>query len=142
MQNPYRNFYGVVKYGKGCKFGAFVDIGNTVFGENCQIQSFVSIPRGWTFGDRVFIGPGVRFCNDKHPHVGKDWKSEGGVVGNDVAIGAGAIILPGVNLGEGCNIGAVRDSVNRCVCVDSVFHFSTPYLSIQRVVAKLPLCVC
>lgn len=105
MQNPYRNFYGVVKHGKGCKFGAFIDIGDTTFGDGCKVECFVSIPKGWTFGDRVFIGPGARFANDKHPNMTAKFTPQGGTVGNDVVIGMGALIGPGVNIGDGAVIG-------------------------------------
>lgn len=105
MLRPYQNFYGTLKHGKGCTFGAFVDIGDTTFGSDCKVECFVSIPKGWTFGDRVFIGPGARFANDKHPKIGSKWSPDGGKVGNDVCIGMGAMIGPGVSIGDGAVIG-------------------------------------
>lgn len=105
MQNPYCNFYGNVIHGKDCTFGAFVDIGDTTFGDSCKVECFVSIPKGWTFGDRVFIGPGARFANDRYPKIGAIWSLEGGSVGNDVCIGMGALIGPGVKIGDGATIG-------------------------------------
>ncbi len=105
MLRPYQNFYGHVKHGKNCTFGAFTDIGDTEFGDHCKVESFVSIPKGWKFGNRVFIGPGARFANDKHPQIGADWSTQGGNVADDVCIGMGALIGPGVNIGLGATIG-------------------------------------
>lgn len=85
--------------------GAFCDIGDADIGENCKIQALVSIPPGWKIGNNVFIGPGVHFVNDRHPNLKEDFVPKGGIVEDDVVIGAGAIILP-VRLGKGCIIGA------------------------------------
>lgn len=68
-----------------------------------KIQAFAFIPNGVILGTGVFIGPHVCFTNDKNPPHG-DWKQT--VVGTNVAIGAGSVILPGVTIGEYAVIGA------------------------------------
>lgn len=105
MNRPYQNIWGNAKVGKGTKLGAFVDIGSCEIGENCTIQAFVSIPPGWKIGNNVFIGPGVRFANDKYPKANGEWKLSEGVVEDNVSIGINATVLP-VRLGKGCMVGA------------------------------------
>lgn len=106
MLSAYLNLWGKNKIGKGTSFGAFCDIGNVEIGAGCKIQTHVSIPSGWTIGNNVFIGPGVRFCNDPFPVVGKEWKTQGGVVENGVSINTGAIIFAGVTIGKNAMVGA------------------------------------
>ena len=62
----------------------------------------VSVSNGCKVGDRVFIGPGARLLNDKY----MDGNITPVTVEDDVKIGGGAIILPGVLLGKGCLVGA------------------------------------
>lgn len=95
---------GNCSIGKGCTIHSHVWIGdNVVIGENCKIQAFSFLPTGVKLGNNVFVGPRVTFTNDKHPPSGK-WSET--IVEDDVSIGAGAIILPGIRLGKGCKIGA------------------------------------
>jgi len=79
--------------------------GDCVIGKNCKIQNNVIIGPGIIIEDGVFIGPGVTFTNDKTPRSinpdgslkdGSDWKCERTVVQRGAAIGAGAVIGPGV----------------------------------------------
>lgn len=90
--------------GDGTIVHSHVWIGDHVsIGERCKIQAFSFIPTGVRIGNDVFIGPRVTFTNDKYP-PSSDWSIT--IVGNNVSIGAGAVILPGVTLGPGCKIGA------------------------------------
>lgn len=103
---PNSNVYPTAKIGKGCSIGQFCEIGNMVrIGNNVRIGAFTFIPEGVDIGDDVFIAPRVSFSNDKHPPAGKEkWgkiKVEKGAV-----IGMGAIVLPGVTIGENAVIGA------------------------------------
>lgn len=99
------NLYGC-RIGKNCNIGSHVMIADTAIGDDCKIQSFTFIPKGVIIGDRVFVGPSVTFCNDKYPKIVNDWKLLTTVVGDDVSIGAGAVILPGIRIGEGAMVGA------------------------------------
>ena len=56
-------------------------------------------------GNDVFIGPGVRFANDKHPRIGTEWAPQGGIVEDGASIGMGALIAPGVRIGANSTIG-------------------------------------
>ena len=95
------------KIGRNCKIDAFVYIEEGVeIGDECKIRPFVFIPTGVKIGNRVFIGPNVTFTNDKYPKVKGEWELKETIVENDVSIGAGAVILPGVRIGKGAMIGA------------------------------------
>ncbi len=90
--------------GKNCTIHSHVWVGDRVsIGDNCKIQAFVFIPTGVRIGNHVFLGPRVTFTNDKHPPSG-EWSPT--IVCDNVSIGAGAIILPGVTLETGCIVGA------------------------------------
>lgn len=93
------NFYGDYEIGENTKVGAFCDIGGKV-GKNCKIQCHVSIPPLTVIEDNVFIGPGVRICNDKH----MNGNLKGYIIHDGAKIGAGAIIC--ANVGKNSIVGA------------------------------------
>lgn len=99
------NIWGECMFGSGTSIGAFCDIGGCTIGNNCKIQTGASIPPGWHIGNNVFIGPGARFANDKHPDLSKDFEPQKGYVEDGVIIGMGALIGPGITLGKGCVVG-------------------------------------
>lgn len=121
------NLFGC-EIGDGTKVGCFVEIKKGVrIGKNCKIEPFVFIPEGVTLGDGVFIGPHVCFTNDKYPAAvnpdgslksASDWKCLETTVEDRVAIGAGAVILPGIKIGADSLIGAgavvTRDVPPKC----------------------------
>ena len=101
------NIYKDAVIGNNCNIGTLVEIRNDVIiGNNCKIQSFVFIPEGVIIGDNVFIGPHVCFTNDKYPSVKGYGKFMSTFIGDNVDIGAGAIIICGIAIGEGAMIGA------------------------------------
>lgn len=105
MHHPTANFYAQGYAPESTSVGAFCDIAVRL-GENCKVQTSVSIPSGWTIGNGVFIGPGVRFANDKHPDLKQGFFNPlYGYVEDDVVIGMNASIGPGIRLGRGCTIG-------------------------------------
>lgn len=90
---------GVV-IGSHCYIG-----GKVMIGENTRIQSHVFIPDGVTIGRDCFIAPSVIFTNDrKPPSHGKGWQKI--TVGDEASIGAGAILIAGVVIGNGAKIAA------------------------------------
>ena len=101
------NIYGC-SIGKNCSIGTFVEIGpNVIIGNECSVQSFCFIPEGVIIGNNVFIGPGAMFMNDKYPPSHGKWRSfKKTIVEDNVTIGGGVVILPGVTLGKGCFIGS------------------------------------
>ncbi|WP_289769694.1 acyltransferase, partial [Helicobacter bilis] len=67
----------------------------------------VQVWDGLRIEDNVFIGPNVSFTNDKYPRS-KRYPSEflRTTIKKGASIGAGAVILPGITIGENALIGA------------------------------------
>lgn len=106
MNHPFQNIYGQkTKIGKNSKIGAYVEVSNAKIGNNCTIGAYTFICQGVEIGNNVFIGPRVTFTNDKNPpSEQRKWLKT--IVQDNVVIGAGAIILPGVIIKTGAVIGA------------------------------------
>ena len=91
-----------------CDYGFNIRLGAGVFlNFNCVILDVVEV----TIGDRTQIGPGVQILTADHPRnpAARASGLEFGRpvrVGRNVWIGAGAIILPGVSIGDDALIGA------------------------------------
>lgn len=102
----YVNLYGC-KIGRDCKIAAYVEIQRGVtIGDRCKVEAFAFIPSGVTVEDDVFIGPHVVFTNDLHPRAVGEWKVVPTTVKKGASIGAGAIIICGVTIGERAMVGA------------------------------------
>lgn len=104
------NLYGC-RIGENTQIGSYSEIKQDAeIGDNCRFQSYVFVPESTKIGNDVFVGPRVTFLNDKFPTakkaVAKTWSLEAVVVEDEVTIGGGAIILPGVRIGCGAFIGA------------------------------------
>ena len=74
-------------------------------------QNFVYDRGHLTLGDRVSIGPNVTIILASHSNYSSTSslarrKDSSVLIGNDVWIGAGAIILNGIEIGEGAIVGA------------------------------------
>jgi acetyltransferase-like isoleucine patch superfamily enzyme len=78
-----------------------------VIGDNVTIKNGVYLFDGVILEDDVFIGPNATFTNDKNPRS-KVYPSEfpSTIIKRGASIGGGAIILPGVTVGEMAIIGA------------------------------------
>jgi acetyltransferase-like isoleucine patch superfamily enzyme len=94
--------------------GAYVDL-NVAIGDNVKIQNGVYVYHGVTVEDGVFLGPGAILTNDKLPRAinpdgtlksDADWEVSPTVIRRGASIGAGAVILPGVTVGEFAMVGA------------------------------------
>lgn len=112
--------------GDNCNIGSFVEIGkNVIIGNNCKIQAFSFIPEGVIIGDNVFIGPRVTFTNNRKPDLKiKDWKILETIVEDNVAIGAGAIIVCGIILRKNTFVGA--GSVVTKTTLENSFVYGIP----------------
>lgn len=94
--------------GKNCNICSHSFIENDVsIGDNVTIKCGVFLWDGITLEDNVQIGPNVTFTNDKYPRAkNKDFKLFHTLIRKGATIGAGAIILPGVEVGEFAMVGA------------------------------------
>lgn len=106
----FTNITGDVTIDQGTVVGShcsILGVGRPVkIGKNVRIQSFVFIPGGTVIGDNVFIAPSVTILNDKYPPQPSpdDWSPV--VIEDDVVLGGGALVLPGVKIGKGAKIGS------------------------------------
>ena len=87
--------------------GAYVDH-DVIVGPNSKIQNYALVYSPATLGIGVFIGPAAVLTNDMFPRAvtpdlelkgTDDWTPAGTVIGNGAAIGARAVILPGLEIG-------------------------------------------
>ncbi|UCH30813.1 MAG: acyltransferase [Myxococcales bacterium] len=76
-------------------------------------QAFLHSAGGIDIGARVGIGPGVRIITSSHAEAGRNIPILSSpielapvVIEDDCDIGVGAIVLPGVRIGKGAQIGA------------------------------------
>jgi UDP-2-acetamido-3-amino-2,3-dideoxy-glucuronate N-acetyltransferase len=93
--------------GQNCNICAHCFIENDVIiGNNVTIKSGVYLWDGITIDDNVQIGPNVTFTNDKYPRAKKEFKLQRTLIKRKASIGAAAVILGGVTIGENAMIGA------------------------------------
>ena len=95
--------------GEDCSFGQGVYVGNGVkIGNGCRIQNNVNIYSGVELEDGVFLGPSCTTTNDKNPRAmfskGGQWVPT--LIKRGASVGAAAVIVCGVTLGENCMVGA------------------------------------
>ena len=79
--------------------------GYTTIGNNVSIQSNAFIPINTVIEDFVFIGPNAVLTNDKYP-LRKKHELTGPRIRKGATIGANAVLLPGIEVGEGAFIAA------------------------------------
>ena len=95
--------------GKGCNVcnGGFIEKG-AVVGNHVTIKHNVSVFDGVTIEDDVFIGSNIAFINDRYPrsHRTDEWRLEKTFIKKGVTLGANAVILCGVTIGEYAVVGA------------------------------------
>lgn len=99
---------------RGALIGAHVNICSHVFieneviiGDRVTIKAGVQLWDGVTIEDDVFIGPNVSFTNDLHPRSGnQSFDRKRTLLKRGCSIGAGACILPGIEIGENAMVGA------------------------------------
>jgi UDP-2-acetamido-3-amino-2,3-dideoxy-glucuronate N-acetyltransferase len=94
--------------GENCNINSHTFIENDVkIGDRVTVKSGVYLWDGIRVEDDVFIGPNVTFTNDKYPRS-KQYpeKFQKTVIKKGASIGAGAIILGGVTIGEKAMVAA------------------------------------
>ncbi len=118
-----------------CDYGFNITVGTGFYGNfNCVILDVAPV----TIGDRVLLGPAVQIYTATHPLDARTRARglESGspvVIGHDVWIGGGAIVLPGITIGDRAVIGA-GSVVTKDVPADVVVAGNP-----ARVVRELPL---
>lgn len=91
-----------------CDYGVNTHIGgDCFFNVNVVILDSALV----TIGDRAQVGPGVQLLTADHPREASERargieSAKPLTVGDDVWIGAGAILCPGVSIGSGSVVGA------------------------------------
>lgn len=109
--------------------GVYIDQG-AIIGNRVKIQNYVSVYKGVTLEDGVFVGPHAVFTNERRPRSvtpemrlkgADDWELTSTLVRQGAAIGANAVIVCGVTVGRWAMVGAgsvvVRDVPNHGLVV-------------------------
>jgi UDP-2-acetamido-3-amino-2,3-dideoxy-glucuronate N-acetyltransferase len=98
---------------RGARIGAACNIcdhtyieGGVVVGDRVTIKSGVYLWEGMVVEDDVFLGPQATFTNDRFPRSRQDWTCEAIVIKQGATVGAGAVVLPGVTIGDRAMVGA------------------------------------
>ncbi len=141
------------RIGNRCVIGVGADIqyGVTV-ADDVRILNQAQIAGGSSIGRGSFIGPGVQTANDPHVarHGLEEYRNRGQVgvtIGEFVFVGVGAILLPGVSIGDRAIIAAgavvtrdVRpDTMIVAPGVRGVDKESAPPLPLELTIAKFSI---
>jgi UDP-2-acetamido-3-amino-2,3-dideoxy-glucuronate N-acetyltransferase len=95
------------KIGANCNICAHCFIENDVIIGDCvTVKCGVYLWDGIILEDNVQIGPNVTFTNDRYPRAKREFVLQRTLIKKGASIGAGAIILGGVTIGENAMIGA------------------------------------
>lgn len=94
--------------GRDCNLNAHTLVeGGARIGDRVTLKCGVQVWAGVILEDDVFVGPNAAFTNDKTPRSRQkpaEWAKT--LVRRGASIGAGAVILPGLTIGEGATVGA------------------------------------
>lgn len=104
------------RIGAECVVGrnVFVDA-DVVVGNRCKIQNNALLYEGVTLEDGVFVGPAVVFTNDLLPRAitpdgrlktADDWELGRTIVRYGAALGAGAVVVTGIEIGRWALVGS------------------------------------
>ncbi|MEN9862341.1 MAG: hypothetical protein RLZZ601_105 [Pseudomonadota bacterium] len=100
--------FAEAKIGADCNICANVLIeSDVIIGDNVTVKSGVQLWNGLRVEDNVFIGPNVTFTNDLFPRskvYPKQFLKT--LIKTGASVGGGAVILPGIVIGEYAMIGA------------------------------------
>lgn len=98
------------RLGADCNIGRGAYIGpDVVLGDACKVQNYALVYEPARLGDGVFIGPAAVLTNDEFPRAANpdgtpkgadDWHAVGVTVGRGASIGARAVCVAPVTIGE------------------------------------------
>lgn len=121
------------RIGAECIIGrdVFIDEGVTI-GDRVKIQNQALVYHGVTVEDGVFIGPGAILTNDRFPRAittsgelarAADWEVSPVTLRYGSSIGAGAVVVAGVEVGRYATVGAgavvTKDVTNHALVAGS-----------------------
>ncbi|MRH78502.1 hypothetical protein GH984_07255 [Spiribacter sp. C176] len=131
----FTHILGGSRIGADCNICEQVFIeGDVVVGDRVTVKSGVQLWDGVRLEDDVFIGPNVTFTNDRYPRSQQYPERFLGVrVKARASIGGGAVILPGLTIGEGAMVGA--GAVVTCCVPNGVTVVGNPARIVRRTVA-------
>lgn len=96
--------------GENCSIGRGAYIGSgVIIGNNCKIQNYALVYEPAVIEDGVFIGPAAVLTNDQYPRAinpdlsikkGSDWDPVGVLIKQGASIGARAVCIAPVEIGE------------------------------------------
>lgn len=116
------------RIGRDCNIAAHCFIENDVqVGDRVTVKCGVHLWDGLRVADDVFIGPNATFTNDRFPRS-RQWPERFPEtrIERGASIGAGAVILPGLTIGEHAMVGAgavvTRDVPARALVVGNPAH--------------------
>lgn len=102
--------------GANCNIGRGAYIGPGVrVGDNCKLQNYALIYEPARLADGVFVGPAAVLTNDLHPRAitpegclkgPDDWEAVGVTVGKGASIGARAVCVAPVRIGDWAMVAA------------------------------------
>ena len=102
--------------GEGCTLGKGVYVDREVrVGDNVKMENGAQLFHGSDLEDGTFIGPGAVLANDMYPRAippdGRskgdgDWQPGRVTIRRGASVGAGAVILPNIEVGAWAMIGA------------------------------------
>ena len=107
---PFAHVMAGATVGRDCNIceHVFVETGARV-GDRVVLKNGVQVWRGVTLEDEVFVGPNAIFTNDLRPRAGRprgEFELQPTRVGRGASIGAGAVLLCGIEIGPGAFVAA------------------------------------
>ncbi|WP_289017121.1 acyltransferase [uncultured Ornithinimicrobium sp.] len=102
--------------GAGCVVGRGAYVGTGVrMGDHCKLQNYALVYEPAELGDGVFVGPAAVLTNDTFPRAinpdgslksAADWQAVGVRIGRGASIGARAVCVAPVTVGEWATVAA------------------------------------
>jgi UDP-2-acetamido-3-amino-2,3-dideoxy-glucuronate N-acetyltransferase len=124
-----------LKMGSDCSVSPHCMMDGSEYGNRVIISGGFKAGAGFKIGSDVFIAPNVTLCNDLWPSADKDGYDDAMlrsgerfavIIEDDVVLGAGCVVLPGVRIEKGSVI-AAGAVVNKNIPAGVVFHRSGKY---------------